>query len=88
MTVFSLLDNLISFQHFLKIMENHATTHNTNKEINEAFKEIDSDGNGLISLQELKQLMIRLGERQTDEELDERMREADLNGDGGIDIRG
>jgi len=57
----------------------------TEEEIRDAFRIFDKDGNGLISANELKQLMANLGEKLTDEELDEMMREADLNGDGHID---
>ena len=60
----------------------------TEEEIKDAFKVFDKDGNGLISAQELRQLMSSLGEKLTDEELDEMMREADLNGDGQIDYEG
>lgn len=60
----------------------------TEEEIRDAFRIFDKDGNGLISANELKQLMANLGEKLTDEELDEMMREADLNGDGHIDYEG
>lgn len=60
----------------------------TEEEIRDAFKIFDKDGNGLISANELRQIMANLGEKLTDEELDEMMREADLNGDGQIDFEG
>eukprot|EP00116_Pleurobrachia_bachei_P014004 sb/3474266/ len=42
----------------------------------------DTDGSGKISAQELKKVMLNLGEKLTDEEIDEMIREADTDGDG------
>ena len=43
------------------------------------------DGDGSISKEEMKQVMMNLGEKLTDEELDEMIREADIDGDGQVD---
>ena len=61
---------------------------NSDEEIKEAFKVFDKDGNGLISIHELGQVMSNLGEKLTTDELYEMIREADLNGDGQIDYQG
>eukprot|EP00116_Pleurobrachia_bachei_P010871 sb/3471133/ len=45
-------------------------------------KVFDTDGSGKISAQELKKVMLNLGEKLTDEEIDEMIREADTDGDG------
>ncbi len=42
------------------------------------------DGNGFISRQELRAVMMNLGEKLTEEECDELVEEADLDGDGQI----
>lgn len=75
----------IDFEEFLQMMSKKIKDTDTEEEIRDAFRIFDKDGNGLISANELKQLMANLGEKLTDEELDEMMREADLNGDGHID---
>ena len=46
------------------------------------FRVFDDDGNGFISVSELRQVMTNLGERLTDEEVDQMIREADIDGDG------
>lgn len=54
------------------------------EELKDAFKVFDSDNNGYISANELRQVMVRLGERLTDEEVEQMIREADLDGDGQV----
>eukprot|EP01040_Poterioochromonas_malhamensis_P013662 gene13662-15055_t len=52
----------------------------------EAFKVFDKDGNGLISVAELRHITTDLGEKLLyDEEVDEMIREAGIDGDGQID---
>jgi calmodulin len=57
---------------------------NAEEEMIEAFKVFDSDGNGRISSDELRQIMANLGEKLTEEEVDEMVKEADIDGDGEI----
>lgn len=57
---------------------------NAEEEMLEAFKVFDSDGNGMISADELKQIMFNLGEKLTQEEVDDMVKEADIDGDGEI----
>jgi calmodulin len=58
---------------------------NAEEEMREAFQIFDSDGNGTISAEELRQIMKNLGENLTDEEINDMVNEADLDGDGEID---
>ncbi|KAM7393686.1 hypothetical protein PAMP_020540 [Pampus punctatissimus] len=59
------------------------------KELRDAFKEFDSDGDGQISLGELREAMKKLmGEQLNHREIDEILRDVDLNGDGQVDFEG
>ena len=57
---------------------------NAEEEMYEAFQIFDSDGNGNISADELRQIMANLGEKMTQEEVEEMVKEADIDGDGQI----
>ncbi|XP_053713201.1 calcium-binding protein 2-like isoform X2 [Synchiropus splendidus] len=57
------------------------------KELRDAFKEFDSNGDGQISLAELREAMKKLmGEQLNHREIDEILRDVDLNGDGQVDF--
>lgn len=57
-------------------------------ELKAAFKIFDADGNGSITVQELKQVLDNLGERLTEEEVGEMIKEADTDGDGTVNYEG
>ena len=48
----------------------------------------DANGDGRISVEELRHVMVNLGDPLTDEEVDEMMREADKDNDGYVDYEG
>jgi len=75
----------IDFKEFLEMMTKHMKEADCDQELREAFKVFDTDGNGKISSDELKQVMRNLGEKLTDEEINEMIREADDDGDGEVD---
>ncbi|XP_032384374.1 calcium-binding protein 2 isoform X3 [Etheostoma spectabile] len=57
------------------------------KELRDAFKEFDSNGDGQISLIELREAMKKLmGEQVTNKEINEILQDVDLNGDGQVDF--
>ncbi|XP_048852340.1 calcium-binding protein 2-like isoform X2 [Brienomyrus brachyistius] len=57
------------------------------KELRDAFREFDSNGDGQISLTELREAMKKLmGEHLNHREIDEILRDVDLNGDGLVDF--
>lgn len=52
-------------------------------------RQFDSDGDGQISLGELREAMKKLmGEQLNHREIDEILRDVDLNGDGQVDFEG
>ncbi|KAF4107012.1 calcium-binding protein 5a [Onychostoma macrolepis] len=57
------------------------------KELRDAFKEFDMDGDGSITTEELRSAMTKLlGEHMNHREIDAVVREADNNGDGTVDF--
>ena len=58
------------------------------KEMQDAFAAFDRNGDGTLSLDELRVAMAKIGERLTEEELAEMFKEGDLNKDGTIDYFG
>ncbi|CAB4285622.1 unnamed protein product [Prunus armeniaca] len=72
----------IEFGEFLHLMERKIKENEADAELREAFKVFDKDQDGYISPNELRHVMINLGERLTDEEVEQMIREADLDGDG------
>lgn len=79
---------LISFDTFLTIVakKNNSVTV---KELQEAFKVFDLDGNGYISGAELHEVMFTLaalGEKLSREEVDDLIKEADLDDDGRLNF--
>ncbi|KAI3975347.1 hypothetical protein MKX01_018789 [Papaver californicum] len=74
----------IEFVEFLNIMGRKMKEADAEDELKEAFKVFDKDQNGYISANELRHVMINLGEKLTDEELEQMIKEADLDGDGQV----
>ncbi|KAI8976434.1 hypothetical protein BDB01DRAFT_837963 [Pilobolus umbonatus] len=54
-------------------------------ELRDCFSRFDKNGDGFISKQELKDVMVSLGENLSQDEIDDMMNEADINRDGYID---
>jgi calmodulin len=81
----------IDFVEFIQMMpaasKNERDGENAEEEMIEAFKVFDSDGNGMISSDELRQIMENLGEKLSKEEVDEMVKEADIDGDGQINYQ-
>lgn len=56
-------------------------------ELRLCFENFDKNGDGQISLEELKEVMNGLGEKLTENELKDMMNDADTNNDGYIDFQ-
>mgnify|MGYP003319126910 CR=1 FL=1 len=74
----------IEFKEFLDLFTKRMKEPDTENDLIEAFKIFDKDGNGTISVKELKNVMSTLGESLSDEECEEIIKEADIDGDGCI----
>ena len=75
----------IDFEEFLTLMARQSNTRDSAQEIIEAFKVFDKNGDGYISLSELKQVFNSIGEKLSDEELEEMFNEVS-NGSGRISV--
>ncbi len=53
-------------------------------ELNEAFEAFDRNGDGMLSLKELKYIMTTLGEKLSEEEANYMLSVVDRDGDGSI----
>ncbi|KAI9265004.1 putative calmodulin [Phascolomyces articulosus] len=56
-------------------------------ELKQCFHAFDKNGDGFISINELEEVMNKLGERLTQQELKDMMEDADTNRDGMIDFK-
>ncbi|PLB53972.1 calmodulin [Aspergillus steynii IBT 23096] len=74
----------IDFPEFLTMMARRTKEQDLEEDISEAFKVFDRDDDGFISPEELRQVMISIGEKLTDGEIAEIIREVDRDGDGCI----
>ncbi|XP_010274270.1 PREDICTED: calmodulin-like protein 11 isoform X2 [Nelumbo nucifera] len=74
----------IEFGEFLGLMARKMKETDAEEELKEAFKVFDKDQNGYISANELRHVMVNLGEKLTDEEVEQMIKEADLDGDGQV----
>lgn len=58
------------------------------KEMTDAFKMFDRNGDGNISASELRQVMMSMGQKLSDKDVDSMIKEADIDGDGQINYAG
>jgi len=77
-------DACIDFDEFVILMQSQSSKDDPDKELRDAFKVFDSDGNGSIDRDELKKLMTNLGQHLSDGEVDAMMELVDANNDGEI----
>ncbi|MBA0570692.1 hypothetical protein Golob_004308 [Gossypium lobatum] len=74
----------VEFAEFFNLMAKKMKETDAEEELQEAFKVFDKDQNGYISANELRHVMINLGEKLSDEEVEQMIKEADLDGDGQV----
>ncbi|KAG7328909.1 hypothetical protein KOW79_007083 [Hemibagrus wyckioides] len=81
----------IDFEEFVELMGPKMLAETADmigiKELKDAFKEFDSNGDGQISISELREAMKKLmGEQLNPRDIDDIIRDVDLNGDGQVDF--
>ncbi|GBG62061.1 hypothetical protein CBR_g28538 [Chara braunii] len=76
----------IEFDEFLDVMAGKLSQAAVleQEELMQAFKLFDENGDGKISLAELKKVMENLGEKMKTEDLEEMIKQADVDGDGQV----
>lgn len=74
----------IEFNEFSNLMSRRYSEIKEMKEITDAFKMFDRNGDGVISAGELRQVMTNMGQKLSDKDVDSMIKEADMDGDGQI----
>lgn len=82
-------DGFISFKEYLKIMHDNYKEVDLEKErMKAAFRYIDKDNDGFLTLRELKTILSHNNSGISDEEIEQFFKEIDTDGDGKIDYEG
>lgn len=87
---FNLLDDgFISFKEYLKIMQDNYREVDLEKErMKAAFRYIDKDNDGFLTLKELKTILSHNNSGISDPEIEQFFKQIDTDGDGKIDYEG
>ena len=76
----------IEFEEFLTMLPNHMA--NTEDELRQAFLTFDKDKSGKINADELRHVLLSVGDKLEAKDVDELMKQGDINQDGEIDYEG
>ena len=77
-------DGKIELEEFITLMMKNNPDSQQEGEVIDAFRVFDKEGNGLIQTDELKHIMMTIGDKMTEVEADEMIHEADIDDDGVI----
>jgi len=79
-------DRIFEFYHFVGLIVAITTECVSSEDFISVFKEFDKDKDGFITKEDLKSLLMRLGDDITDDDVIDMMREADKDGDGMVSM--
>lgn len=77
---------MVDFDNFLRVYEKSGETNKEAVLIN-ALKAFDKNNKGYIDRNELKQVMLNLGEKLNEEEVAKFIQDGDTKGDGNVNIK-
>lgn len=77
-------DGQIDFDEFLAMLTRKANTNQMEDDLQKAFKVFDKANRGKIGINELREIMLGLGEDLTDEQLNIMIKEIDSDNDGYV----
>ena len=75
----------IDFAEFVTLMAHKMADEKSEETLRAAFSVFDTSGDGFINAEEMRRIMINVGEPVTLEDVEQVIRKVDKNGDGAID---
>ncbi|KAK7330682.1 hypothetical protein VNO77_24880 [Canavalia gladiata] len=78
------LSESFDFTRFLDLMEKHLKVESFDRHLRDAFKVLDKESTGFVSVSELRHILTNIGEKLETSEFDEWIKEADVVSDGKI----
>ncbi|KAJ4712860.1 putative Calmodulin [Melia azedarach] len=72
------------FPRFLELMAKHMKPEPFDRQLRDAFKVLDKDSTGFVSVADLRHILTSIGEKLEPSEFDEWIREVDVGSDGKI----
>ena len=81
-------DRVFTKDELLHIISTKAPQPESEQNLKEAFGIFDRDGNGYIHVNEIRHVLVHLGEKLSDDEVDEMIRESNISGDNQINYEG
>ena len=80
-------DNQITFHEFLGLYKKHVVFKLHEEKLIEAFKICDCNGDKYVTLDELKRIMMEVGENLSNKQLTSLLKEVDQDGDNKINFK-
>jgi calmodulin len=77
-------DGKLTFEEVLAMINGRSKEVDAEEELIEAFRIFDKEGRGYIGAEDIRHLLLMLGESMTEEEVEEIITQADMDGDGKV----